>query len=665
MHEDFLETCLKGRTRQVWSWEEAPRSVSWRQAKTRPRSRQIVKPMSISTCSSIQRWWWWLPHVHTWITWIVRRWCFTPQRRLLRMNALESKRLNGAEGGRTTSCRWWGACTQDTETETNNEFGDETNWRLVESGTSAKLVATSDRSRCKPGASYQCGKAWFVNVMTDWKSNSSRIHRGKERCQGMNTSIQMSDGKCLMNVRMKSRIWPDNRGLLFNCRSECRRHSGTMPCETRNVSWRLYTMLCKTSRFRGWRTWCWTCRGDDASQCWTCCIEEGELVTHAASEDWWRMQQTTPRRPCVLYFVGLDQVDERLMMRCHHFCGGAADFVHRQSSGYPGCAREMVVPILWGAVCVFLKRVTSESWSSRFWEEVDTDVWNPGTNSENASERLYSKFESVGTPAHKNVQGPNDGLEPGRNVWHAVESDCLASRVTRCSVCLKAECTSYRIANFTSSCLISSCFFSSFPSSFLVVLSFSFFKNSLISVTFFLRFSFFVVYVFLLSTFSSLCFIFFFFFFCLNCFLILFPSLFFLFVLETDQIFVYFCCSFWTFFFLLLSFFGNSFSSFVLSFCVYIQKPQKRDSFENVGDCQQEIWKTWVFEVFSKQTKVNAQFLRRSEKSKNENEKDDERTIFWDFFNQGEIQKTLFWWIKRRIFFGGKGYFLKEPDWKR
>ena len=61
-----------------------------------------------------------------------------------------------------------------------NEFGDEANQRLVESGMSAKLVATSvrlvmmtsvwlhDRSRFKPGASYQCGKARFVNVLTDW-----------------------------------------------------------------------------------------------------------------------------------------------------------------------------------------------------------------------------------------------------------------------------------------------------------------------------------------------------------------------------------------------------------------------------------------------------------------------------------------------------------------
>ena len=39
-----------------------------------------------------------------------------------------------------------------------------------------------------------------------------------------------------------------------------------------------------------------------------------------------------------------------------------------------------------------------------FGGEVGADVWNPGTNSENASERLCSKFESVGTPAHMNVQ---------------------------------------------------------------------------------------------------------------------------------------------------------------------------------------------------------------------------------------------------------------------
>ena len=31
-------------------------------------------------------------------------------------------------------------------------------------------------------------------------------------------------------------------------------HSGMMPCETRNVSWRLHMILCETSRFRGGRT---------------------------------------------------------------------------------------------------------------------------------------------------------------------------------------------------------------------------------------------------------------------------------------------------------------------------------------------------------------------------------------------------------------------------
>ena len=244
-----------------------------------------------------------------------------------------------------------------------NEFGDETNPRLVESGTSAKLVGTSVRlvgdDFCVVARQKQIQTRCELSV---WEIlvcecddrlviKQFRIHWGKERCPGMNSSIQMRDEMCLMNVRRKSRIWPDNRGMLFNCRFECRGHSGTMPCETRNVSWRMHTMLCKTSRFRGRRTWCWTCRGDDACQWWTCCDEEGELVTHAASEGSWRMQQITPRRRCVFLFVSPDQAGEKLMMRCHQYCGGATDSVHRQSSGYPGCAREKVVPILWG-VCV-------------------------------------------------------------------------------------------------------------------------------------------------------------------------------------------------------------------------------------------------------------------------------------------------------------------------
>ena len=46
-----------------------------------------------------------------------------------------------------------------------NECGDETNQRLVEFATSAKLVSTSDRSRFKP-----------ENVMADELTDSSRIH---------------------------------------------------------------------------------------------------------------------------------------------------------------------------------------------------------------------------------------------------------------------------------------------------------------------------------------------------------------------------------------------------------------------------------------------------------------------------------------------------------
>ena len=66
------------------------------------------------------------------------------------------------------------------ETETNNEFGDETNQRLVESGTSAKLVSMSVRlvgadfcvvarqKQIQTGCELSVWKAWFVNVMTDW-----------------------------------------------------------------------------------------------------------------------------------------------------------------------------------------------------------------------------------------------------------------------------------------------------------------------------------------------------------------------------------------------------------------------------------------------------------------------------------------------------------------
>ena len=60
-------------------------------------------------------------------------------------------------------------------------------------------------------------------------------------------------------------------------------------------------------------------------------------------------------------FVSPDQAGERLVMRCHQYCGCVTDFVHRQSSGYPGCARRWWFPFYEELhMCVFLKRVTLE-----------------------------------------------------------------------------------------------------------------------------------------------------------------------------------------------------------------------------------------------------------------------------------------------------------------
>ena len=63
----------------------------------------------------------------------------------------------------------------------------------------------------------------------------------------MNSSIQMRDEMCLMNVRRKVGFDPTTVECCSTVDLSGRRHSGTMPCETRNVSWRLHTMLCKTS----------------------------------------------------------------------------------------------------------------------------------------------------------------------------------------------------------------------------------------------------------------------------------------------------------------------------------------------------------------------------------------------------------------------------------
>ena len=76
---------------------------------------------------------------------------------------------------------------------------------------------------------------------------------------------------------------------------------------------------------------------------------------------------------------------------------------------------------------------------------------------------------------------------------------------------------------------------------------------------------------------------------------------------------------------------------------------------------ERKIWKNLSFcfahfhtkrtGCFSKETKVKTRFLRRSEKSKNENEKDDGRTIFEIFLkNQEEIQKNKFGVIRKGSF---------------
>ena len=103
------------------------------------------------------------------------------------------------------------------ETETNNEFGDETNQRLVESGTSAKLVGTSVRlvgddfcmvarqKQIQTGCELSVSKSLVCECGDRLVIKQFPYSRGKERCPGMNSSIQMSDETCLMSVHRKSR----------------------------------------------------------------------------------------------------------------------------------------------------------------------------------------------------------------------------------------------------------------------------------------------------------------------------------------------------------------------------------------------------------------------------------------------------------------------------
>ena len=171
-------------------------------------------------------------------------------------------------------------------------------------------------------------------------------------------------------------------------------------------------------------------------------------------------------------------------------------------------------------------------------------------------------------------------------------------------------------------------FFSSFPSSFLVVLSFSFFKNSFVSVTFFLRFSFFWLF-----TFSS----------CQH-FLHCVSSVFFFFFFFWTLTWFLFAPFFWSPFFSSPLLFGNYVSSFVLSFYVYVQKPQKtRDSFENVGDCQQEIWTTWVYDVFFKTNKSKYTVSLTFRKIKKWKWKRRWKNNLWEFFQPRRNSENMFW----------------------
>ena len=202
-----------------------------------------------------------------------------------------------------------------------------------------------DRSRCKPGASYQCGKSWFVNVMTDWKSNSSCIHRGKRRCPGMNSSIQMRVAWNWHRFRDKEDVLKESSmkvGILtrqpWNAAHMSIQVQKTLRYDAVRDQKRVLAVAHDVVRDQSlpWRK--------DMSQRPVASVEEG----HESQRSRFRGGRTwvlnVSRRRCVLEFVSPDQAGERLMMRCHQYCGGATDLVHRQSSGYPGCARRWWFP---------------------------------------------------------------------------------------------------------------------------------------------------------------------------------------------------------------------------------------------------------------------------------------------------------------------------------
>ena len=132
--------------------------------------------------------------------------------------------------------------------------------------------------------------------------------------------------------------------------------------------------------------------------------------------------------------------------------------------------------------------------------------------------------------------------------------------------------------------------------------------------------------------------------------------------------------SFWSplfFFFHLLSFFVTLFIPFFHSFCVYVQKPQKtRDSFENMGECQQGDLEKLDF-LFCPSFTVKKRMFFKTKKSENyifsnvqKNQKMNvEGTIFEIFpLTERTFRKTILEMLEENFLM--RNFFSKEQDWK-
>ena len=368
-----LETCLLEWTRQVWSWEEASRSVSQWQARIRSRLRQIVYPVSISTCSSIQRCWW-LPHVHTWITWTM----------VFHSSVKSCKNVGTRELGSRVQC---------------NEFGDETNQRLVEPGMSAKRVDTSMRFvwlLCGCTKEADANQVRVINVgnlglWTWWQIGNQTVPVFSEtrsvaqewilrfRWELPEIGIDYVTKKmCWRRVPWKSEFWPETVECcsyvdlsaedtqVWCCARPGTCLGGGTRCCARPVASVEEGHEWETSRFRGGRTWVLN-------------------VSRTSTEQW-----------------------------ISRLC------------------KEMVVAILWRAAYVCVPEACNvRIVIGDFEKEVGIDVWNPGWAQRDefrwmSSKRwvqMYecctAKFESAGTSA-RTWMFKIRMTSLSRNAWRAV-----------------------------------------------------------------------------------------------------------------------------------------------------------------------------------------------------------------------------------------------------